>query len=71
MNDPIIPAADTGASGLRNGRWECKICWTVYDPEAGDECWQIPPGIPFADLPEHWSCPNCGAPKTDFLAVDD
>ncbi len=52
-------------------RLECKICWHVYDPAAGDECWQIPPGKAFADLPEHWSCPECGASKRDFLVVDD
>jgi hypothetical protein len=25
-------------------RLECKICWWVYDPVAGDPQWQIPPG---------------------------
>ena len=52
-------------------RLECKICWTVYDPALGDEVWQIPPGTPFADLPPHWSCPNCSAEKSGFLLLDD
>jgi len=49
---------------------ECKICWYVYDPAVGDEVWQIPSGTAFADLPTHWSCPQCGAAKPDFLLVD-
>ena len=51
-------------------RLECKICWSVYDPALGDEVWQIPPGTPFADLPPHWTCPNCSALKSDFLVLD-
>lgn len=52
-------------------RLECKICWTVYDPALGDEVWQIPPGTPFAELPAHWTCPNCSAEKASFLVLDD
>jgi len=54
-----------------NAKLECKICWHVYDPAEGDFDSQIPPGTPFADLPEYWSCPQCGAPKRDFLLLDD
>jgi rubredoxin len=70
MSSSIASAAADGRDASSTC-WECKICWTVYDPESGDEYWQIPAGTAFADLPEHWSCPNCGALKTDFLAVDD
>ena len=53
-------------------RRECKICWQVYDPALGDPLvWQIPPGTPFADLPPHWTCPNCSAEKGGFLKLDD
>jgi len=50
---------------------ECKICWHVYDPAAGDEVWQIPPGTSFADLPAHWTCPNCSGAKEQFMVVSD
>jgi len=50
---------------------ECKVCWHVYDPALGDEYWQIPPGTPFAQLPAHWSCPECGCPKEQFMVVLD
>ncbi len=49
---------------------ECKICWWQYDPETGDDYWQIPPGTPFSALPEHWSCPNCDGRREDFMVVD-
>lgn len=48
---------------------ECKICWEVYDPAIGDPYWQIPPGTPFSELPDHWSCPNCEGKKKDFMVV--
>lgn len=48
---------------------ECGICWWVYDPAAGDPVWQIKPGTPFSKLPEHWSCPNCDAPKYKFMVL--
>ncbi len=48
---------------------ECKICWWVYDPELGDDDGQIPPGTPFAQLPESWACPNCDGSKADFLVI--
>ena len=48
-------------------RMECGICWQVYDPALGDAVWQIEPGTPFSKLPEHWTCPNCDAPKHKFM----
>lgn len=52
-------------------RMECKVCWYVYDPVAGDEEWQVPPGVPFNELPEHWTCPLCGASKDQFLIIQE
>lgn len=49
---------------------ECNICWQVYDPDKGDEHWQIPAGTPFADLPDHWTCPNCDGDKDAFMVVE-
>ena len=65
--------ADAGPDGLIGpaARLECKVCWHVYDPAEGDFVWQIPPGTPFADLPDHWSCPNCSTPKDGFLLLSD
>lgn len=52
-------------------RYECGICWQVYDPEVGDMVAQIPPGVAFEDLPEEWCCPNCEAPRHKFMRLGD
>lgn len=52
-------------------RLECKVCWHVYDPAVGDPVWQIPPGTPFTQLPDHWTCPNCATTKSGFLVMSN
>jgi rubredoxin len=52
-------------------RLECKVCWYVYEPARGDAHWQVPAGTAFAELPAHWSCPNCSATKDQFLVLPD
>jgi len=66
MTDPSTPVA-----AAATGRRECKICWYVYDPAAGDPVWQVAPGTPFAALPAHWTCPNCSATLDQFLVLRD
>jgi len=50
-------------------RLECRICWYIYDPADGDAVEQIPPGTAFADLPDHWRCPQCDAARDMFLPL--
>lgn len=40
-------------------RFRCTVCSFIYDEENE--------GVPFADLPESWTCPQCGAPKSAFV----
>jgi len=47
-------------------KYVCTVCGYVYDPEIGDEENGIAPGTSFEDLPDSWTCPDCGVPKTDF-----
>jgi rubredoxin len=49
---------------------ECSVCGYVYDPATGDPDAGIEPGTPFAELPEDWVCPVCGAAQADFTAAD-
>lgn len=63
MNAPAGPDEMT--------RMECGICWHVYDPAQGDDVWQVPAGTAFSALPEDWRCPNCDAPRTKFMRLDD
>jgi thiamine pyrophosphate-dependent acetolactate synthase large subunit-like protein/rubredoxin len=42
------------------GRYRCSVCNWVYDPEKE--------GKDFEDLPDDFTCPICGAPKSAFVA---
>lgn len=44
-------------------RYRCKICGHVYD-EAKEQ-------VKFADLPDDWKCPLCGAPKNLFEEIKE
>jgi rubredoxin len=50
--------------------WMCMMCGTVYDPARGDPKAGIEPGTAFEELPEDWTCPACGAARTDFELVE-
>jgi rubredoxin len=47
-------------------KYVCDICGYVYDPAAGDPESHIKPGTSFDDVPADWTCPVCGAGKSDF-----
>lgn len=44
----------------------CSVCGYVYDEAAGAPDDGINPGTLWADLPEDWACPLCGAAKSEF-----
>lgn len=48
------------------GKYVCSVCGYVYDPVVGDPEHDIEPGTAFADLPDDWLCPECGASKDLF-----
>ena len=47
-------------------RYVCQACGYVYDPKVGDPEHGVKPGTEFKDLPEDWTCPECGAAKDMF-----
>ena len=51
-------------------KYECTVCGYVYDPEIGDPEGDIAPGTLFAQIPDDWACPVCGAEKDQFEKVD-
>jgi rubredoxin len=42
-------------------RYQCKYCEYIYSPLRGEPHRGIPAGTEFADLPEDYVCPVCGA----------
>ncbi|MEM6344960.1 MAG: rubredoxin [Bacteroidota bacterium] len=49
--------------------YQCTNCFTVYDSKYGDSISQIPPGVPFAELPATYCCPVCNSEKKLFQKV--
>jgi rubredoxin len=52
-------------------KYRCTLCSYIYDPAAGDPENGVSPGTAFADLPDTWVCPECGAGKDQFELVED
>ena len=48
----------------------CVICGFVYDEEKGLPDEGIAPGTPWAEVPENWRCPDCGASKDEFEMME-
>ena len=44
-------------------KWKCTVCGYIYD-DATQE-------VKFEELPEDWTCPVCGVPKSMFVKVED
>lgn len=58
-------------SGDQDQKYRCQICSSIYDPAEGDPKAGVKPGTSFADLPDDWTCPDCGATKADFEPMKD
>jgi rubredoxin len=50
-------------------KYRCMVCGHVYDEILGDPETGIAPGTLFKDIPEGWTCPDCGATKADFVPI--
>ena len=48
-------------------RYVCSVCGYVYDEAAGIPDQGIAPGTKWQDLPADWTCPLCGAAKSEFI----
>ncbi|HYG66666.1 MAG TPA: rubredoxin, partial [Anaeromyxobacteraceae bacterium] len=66
-----VSVGAAGETEPSDARYECGVCWYRYEPAVGDPVGDVPPGTPFAALPETWTCPTCDAPRLRFLRVAD
>ncbi|MBP9726181.1 MAG: rubredoxin [Gammaproteobacteria bacterium] len=44
----------------------CQLCGLIYNEAEGWPEDGIPAGTAWADVPDTWLCPECGASKGDF-----
>jgi rubredoxin len=56
--------------GEKMKKWQCGVCGFIYDEAQGLPEADIAPGTRWADIPETWVCPDCGAPKSGFAMVE-
>lgn len=47
----------------------CSGCGHEYIQEFGDEDGDVKPGTKFKDIPEDWTCPDCGEGKDQYIEV--
>jgi rubredoxin len=60
-----------GANKMSNCKlFRCIQCGFEYDEALGWPEDGIAPGTRWDDIPEDWSCPDCGAAKSDFEMVE-
>lgn len=46
--------------------WMCVVCGFIYDEAKGLPDEGIEPGTRWEDIPDSWTCPDCGVTKSDF-----
>lgn len=46
--------------------YACAVCGYIYDEAVGAPDAGLSPGTRWADTPDDWNCPICGAPKSMF-----
>ncbi len=51
-------------------KWECIVCGWVYDEVKGDPESGLAPGTRWEDVPDDWTCPECGVGKDDFEMIE-
>lgn len=50
-------------------KYVCDVCGFEYDPVKGHPGSGIKPGTSFEDIPDDWTCPECGVGKDQFSPV--
>jgi len=63
------PEQKQGAKAMK--KYRCLMCGYIYDPAAGDPDNGVAAGTAFEDLPDDWTCPECGVGKDEFEAVEE
>lgn len=62
--------SDLAADTTAYRSWMCVVCGFIYDEAQGLPDEGIPPGTRWQDVPETWTCPDCGATKDDFEMIE-
>ena len=52
-------------------KYQCGTCGFIYDEALGLPLEGLAPGTRFEDIPDDWSCPDCGMSKDQFELLED
>ena len=52
-------------------KWQCSICGFIYDESEGLPDHDIEQGTAWEDIPDDFSCPDCGVSKGHFEMVEN
>jgi rubredoxin len=50
-------------------KYMCSLCSYIYNEETGDNNENISPHTKWDDIPDTWTCPECGASKDLFHLI--
>ena len=51
-------------------KYQCTNCGHIYDEALGEPSEGLPAGTRWEDVPDTWTCPECGASKRDFQLLE-
>ena len=63
-------ALATAPDGVKYRTFMCVVCGFIYSESEGWPADGIEPGTRWEDVPETWTCPDCGVTKSDFEMVE-
>lgn len=66
MNSPATSPSQTAT--MR--KYMCVVCGFIYDEAEGFPDDGIEPGTRWEDVPDTWTCPDCGVTKDDFEMIE-
>lgn len=51
-------------------KYQCIVCGWIYDEAEGWPQDGITAGTKWDDIPDDWTCPDCGVSKADFEMIE-
>lgn len=48
----------------------CLVCGWIYSEKEGAVDEGLQPGTRWEDIPDSWTCPECGVTKDDFTMIE-
>ncbi len=70
LHYPMTDASSATLPPAAYRRWMCVVCGFIYDEAEGFPDEGIAPGTRWNDIPDDWTCPDCGVGKDDFEMVE-